>query len=108
MSKASDKILGELHGKLAEAMLNSLATSDNASDLLEKHFEEGLPEDVREFLESVARPNPALLTAITKFLKDNDISCVVADDEQVTKLEQKLKEKQTSRKRVGNVIPITE
>lgn len=101
MSKATDKILGELHGRLAKAMLSALESSDSAIVLLEQ-FSEELPEPVAVFLEKQASYNPALLTAITKFLKDNSITCSIEDNEEISELEKRLKDKR--RKSVGNVV----
>lgn len=102
MSKATDKKLGELHGKLAESMLSALKSSEVAQALLDEYGDE-LPGPVQVFLDKTASTNPALLTAIAKFLKDNDITCAVEDSPEMTELEQRLQQK---RRRVGNVIPL--
>lgn len=102
MTKATDKILGELHGKLAKSMLSALAASEQASALLEEYADE-LPGAVQAFLAKTADSNPSLLTAVAKFLKDNSITCAVEDNEEMSELEARL---QSKRKRVGNVIPI--
>jgi hypothetical protein len=102
MTKATDKVLGELHGKLAKSMLAALAASETAARLLEDHGEE-LPGAVQAFLVKTADSNPALLTAVAKFLKDNSITCAIEDNDEMSELEQRL---QNKKKRVGNVIPI--
>lgn len=107
MTKASDKSLGQLHGKLAEVMLKSLTDSDVASELLDA-YEDELPSDVIKFLQRVGNTNPALLTAVSKFLKDNDITCVIEDNNDMTELQRLLQQKKNARKRVGNIVPIEE
>jgi len=102
MSKASDKLLGELHGKLAKSMLAALRASENASELLEEYGEE-LPADVVSFLSKTAGTNPSLLTAITKFLKDNDITCSSEDNGEMSEREERLKKK-SERKSVSNIV----
>ena len=102
MSKASDKILGDLHGKLAKSMLSALESSDTAQDLLTAYGEE-LPIEVIQFLTKLSSNNPALLTAVSKFLKDNDITCSIEESHELSELEIRLANK---RKRVGNVVPI--
>jgi len=102
MTKATDKVLGELHGKLAKSMLAALAASETAASLLEEYGEE-LPGAVQAFLVKTADSNPALLTAVAKFLKDNSITCAIEDNDEMSELEQRL---QNKKKRVGNVIPI--
>jgi hypothetical protein len=103
MTKATDGLLGELHGRLTKAMLASLASCDTATDLLNEYRAE-LPEAVTEFLEKLSDVNPSLLTAIAKFLKDNAITCAIEDNDEMSELEKRLVQK---RKRVGNVIPMT-
>lgn len=102
MTKASDKLLGELHGKLAKSMMNSLAASEQASQLLEE-FGDELPGAVQTFLSKLEENSPALLTAIAKFLKDNSITCSIEDNDDMTELQKRLDGR---RKRVGNVIPM--
>lgn len=106
MSKASDKQLGELHGRLAKSMLSALEASDTAASLLDDYAEE-LPGPVQAFLAKHADANPALLTAISKFLKDNDITCAIEDNDELSELEEIISKKR-SRKSVGNVVPIHE
>lgn len=103
MANASDKELGVLHKKLAKAMSDALESSDAAKVLLDEHAED-LPGPVLDFLERHASANPALLTAIAKFLKDNDITCAKEDSKEMTELEQRLAAKK--RKSVGNVVAL--
>lgn len=104
MSKATETSLSELHGKLAKAMLQALEESDEAQVLLDIYTEE-LPTEVYDFLKSKAQDNPSLLTAITKFLKDNKITCAPEDSKDVSELRDRLSQK---RRRVGNVVPFNE
>lgn len=104
MTKATDKLLGELHGKLATSMLEALKASDQAKALLDEYADE-LPGAVTAFLSKHADANPALLTAVSKFLKDNSITCAIEDNDEMSELEQRLAKKR-ERKQVGNVIPM--
>lgn len=104
MSKATDKLLGELHGRVAKSMLDALEASDQAQALLDEYSEE-LPNDVINYLSKSAGNNPALLTAVTKFLKDNSITCVIEDNSDMSELEERLQNKR-NKKRIGNVIPM--
>ena len=103
--KATDKELGELHGLLAKAMKDALRASDEAKELLEACIEGGeeLPLGVEAFLERASSANPSLLTAIAKFLKDNNITAAVEDSDDMTELQQRLKDK---RKQSMNVVSI--
>lgn len=106
MTKASDKLLGELHGKLATSMMNALQESDEAQILLDIYAEE-LPQEVADFLEKKSSASPSLLTAITKFLKDNNVTCSIEDSEEVNELAERLNRK-ARKKAIGNVIPFDE
>lgn len=104
MSKASDSQLGVLHGKLAKTMLDALEASDTAITLLEEYQDE-LPEAVTKFLEKHALSNPALLTTVARFLKDNSITCAIEDNEEMSDLEKTLKNKRKAS--VTNVVAMT-
>ena len=86
-------------------MLAALDASEEAKVLLDQHSHE-IPEAVARFLLRHADANPSLLTAVAKFLKDNQITCAVSDSEEMSELELRLKNKK--RVSVGNVTHITE
>lgn len=111
MTQATEKELSVLHKKVAEVLLKKLQSSDQAIYLLAKYHpiddeEDLLPEDVRDYLEKQMDASPALLTVITKFLKDNDITAVVEESKELSELDKRLAEKSARRKSVGNVIPM--
>ena len=93
-SAANEETLGALHNKVAKVMTNALDVFEAAQDAyLEK--EDKVDEIVPEI-------SASLLGVITKFLNDNKISCVGTESQEMSDLEQRLKNKQ--RKRVGNVV----
>jgi hypothetical protein len=49
--------------------------------------------------------NAAILGAATKFLKDNDITCVIEDNTALSEMQKKIQERQAKRK-FGNVVPL--
>lgn len=104
MARATNDALSELHETLARHMLRALDTSDQAKKLLEQYPE--LPDGVREFLRVRGSDNPALFTAVTKFLKDNNITTVIDDSKEMSELEARLKAKKKIS--VGNIIPMEE
>ena len=106
--KATDKELGELHALLAKSMKAALEASTEAQDILDACIDGGeeLPLAVEAFLERAADANPSLLTAVAKFLKDNNITAAVEDDANMSALEQRLKSKR--KHSVDNVVPIKE
>jgi hypothetical protein len=95
---ANDTVLGVLHEKVARVMTQALDVNDKAQqDYLCLHVEDGAdvppPPDI----------NPALLGAITKFLKDNNVTCAVEDSTALKDLENRLAVKKQAKRKVGNV-----
>ena len=83
---ATDEVLGELHAKVATVMTRVL---DKAADALDKEpAEDELPYEI----------NPALLGAVTKFLKDNEITADVSGVKELTSTKERLKEKAKRRR----------
>lgn len=101
--KASDKELGGLHLQVARSFSRALEDTATATALLEEHRDE-LPDAVIAFLERVSDPSPSLLAAAVKFLKDNDITCSISENEAMSDLEKRLQEKR--KRSVGNVVAL--
>lgn len=99
MSKASEQALSELHGKLADTLSAALETSDKAQHLLNKYeaSDKDIPFDIINFLRSLREVNPTMLTVVTKFLKDNNISCDGQSDDALEDLEAQLKSKRKTK-----------
>ena len=106
MSKASETELAKLHGRVAQTMLEALDNQSCAAALIVE-FNGELPDKVLTFLEKVRTPNPALLTAVSKFLKDNDITAALDDSDTMTELEKRLSAKR-NRPRAVNDIPFAD
>lgn len=85
---ATEKVLGTLHSTL--------------TDIFTKVLENELEQDVIE-------TSPAMLSAISKFLKDNEISYDSEQIDALGELEAKLKEKKANRPSFSNVteLPLT-
>ena len=100
MTAATEKELSELHKKVAKVLLLKLDSSHQATYLLSKDHdadETVLPEDVIEYLETQMDASPALLTVITKFLKDNDITAVIDESKELSDLDKALAAKRKRR-----------
>jgi hypothetical protein len=103
MSKASAKesLLGELHAKVAEIMLSALKAHDAKATLAMAALNRARDaEDIEGMVQAITlipEPNAALLGAITKFLKDNEITCNTDDSESMSALEQRMKAKGDAR-----------
>ncbi len=102
MSKASETELAKLHGKVAQTMIEALDNQSVATALVIEYGAE-LPDEVLAFLKKVQTPNPALLTAVSKFLKDNDITAALDDSDTMTELEKRLQSKRNRTRTVQDV-----
>ena len=100
MPAATDEELGNTHSKLSKVMNNALdRMEDRASQKpIAIEDEEGNVLDVKHPEEV----NPAMLAVITKFLKDNEVTCARGEDEG----HDELRDKMRKRKKVGNVTHI--
>lgn len=102
---ATEARLGALHDKVADVFLKVLARYEQRLDVLENVNADDISSEVLdELLDDGKLPNPAMLSAITKFLKDNDIGI---DSEKVNELsgvERRLAERRKTR---GNVVELT-
>lgn len=106
---ANEKALGSLHAKITAVFQKVLARYEARLDVLDTASEGKLElesEMLEELMADAAIPNPAMLSAITKFLKDNDISF---DTEQLTALsdqERRLAERRDKRSNLGNLTQL--
>lgn len=82
---ASEEALAALHTKVAEVMLNAL-------DAMQ-------PDEIV--------PPAAFLSAVTKFLADNSITCQVSESEKLSALEQQLARKEARRANVVNLREVS-
>lgn len=101
----TEKQLALLHKKLSATMLAALDSSDEALDLLGRYGSD-LPNQVQEYLEKQCAINPSLLQAISKFLKDNDITCPQEESQELDELTTRLKSKRKTT--VGNITHLGE
>lgn len=89
---ADEKALGELHTKVTEALSVALDGEE-----LPGYTEED--EDGNEIVVPPKKlpPSAAIIAAATKFLKDNNITCVPAKDNALGELEEKLRNRNASK-----------
>ena len=98
---ATEKALGGLHAKLASVFEKILLKYEKRLDAFETIDPSQVEDEMlKELLDEEAMPNPAMLNAISAFLKNNEIRF---DDEQVDKisaLKQGLEERRAKRANV--------
>jgi hypothetical protein len=87
MSKASEKLLGELHGAIAKVLTDQVLVQEEVQEL----DEDGLPFGTGEKAYSAT---PATLAVAIKFLKDNSITCDIKVDKNMGNLADALAKKQ--------------
>jgi hypothetical protein len=84
-TRASEELLGRLHAKLAKVMTDAL---------------EPIPvinPDTEEVINTIPCVNPALFTAVAKFLKDNEITAVPEAGSAIDSLKNKMQEQRAKR-----------
>lgn len=107
---ASEGTLGALHSKVAKIMTGALDVYDTEQELylkqaemIKEHADD--PELVDKLAGMTApQPNASLLSVITKFLSDNQITCVAEESAELSDLQKSLEERKKTRRKVGNVV----
>lgn len=87
MSKASEKLLGELHGAVAKVLTDQILAQEEVQEL----DLDGVPQGTGEMEYSAS---PATLATAIKFLKDNSITCDIRVDKNMGNLADALAKKQ--------------
>ena len=87
MSKASEKLLGELHGAVAKVLTDQVSMQEEIQEL----DLDGVPQGTGEMEYSAS---PATIATAIKFLKDNQITCDIKVDKNMGNLAEALANKQ--------------
>lgn len=102
---ASEKKLGNLHDQIARVFQKILTRFEDRLDVIDNMTEKDMENEMlAELFSENAMPSPAMLSAITKFLKDNEISY---DTEEVDKLSSQQRRLEENRKKRGNIVDLT-
>tara|TARA_R110000796_G_scaffold68101_4_gene156158 strand:- start:602 stop:940 length:339 start_codon:yes stop_codon:yes gene_type:complete len=94
--------MGKLHLKLTELFLNILNKYENDLSAMDNVGEELLDELMAEG----NMPNPAMLGAIAKFLKDNSISLESETLDELSEMEERLAAKKRARPNMASVTAL--
>lgn len=101
---ANEGRLGTLHSKITEVFIQVLERYETRLDLREQLSTDDLQEEIlAKLLDMDFEPNPAMLSAITKFLKDNEISFDTEQLEQLSDQERRLKERREKRGSIASL-----
>jgi len=107
---ATEAIMGLVHAKVAAVMVRALTNVEAAQIAFEEALKNGDENSILEAIGQMPEVSPAFLSAATKFLADNKITCQIEDSENMGGLaEQLAKKRENARKRsVGNIIPFAQ
>ncbi len=102
---AKQEALGGLHSTLTKLFQKTLDRYNQTLDSLEELDRDEVEDELlTELLSKGWEPNPAMLGAITKFLKDNEIAFDDEDVNKLSKTEEALKKRRDAR---TNVVSLT-
>ena len=105
---AKEGAMGSLHARVARVFEKVLATYEKRLDAAEAVGMGEVTDDVIEgLMEENIMPNPAMMAAITKFLKDNEIAF---DTEEIAKLsatEERLRARKDKRGKLASLTSLT-
>lgn len=102
-SAANEQTLGALHSKLATVFQKVLQRYADRMDAVTAIAEGAVDlesEVLQELLSTGSDPNPAMLSAISKFLKDNEIMYDSEELDALSSLERQLADKRAKRDNV--------
>lgn len=102
---AGERTLGSLHKGLARVMINVLKKYERDLETLDRVPKADIEEEIMAALaEGGLMPNPAMLSAISKFLKDNDIGFEAEEIDELKGINTRLEQRRKAR---SNVISLT-
>ncbi len=98
-TKAATEIaLGNLHAAIARVFKKVLETYEKRLDVMDNIKTDELTDEVLgQLMGADAMPNPAMLAAVTKFLRDNTISFDTQEIEMLSATEERLALRKTKR-----------
>lgn len=102
---ATEESLGLLHEKVAKVMTNVLDVYEVSQEVYLAAAEQvGDNPELLAALPAAPEVSAPMLSAITKFLNDNKISCEASTEGAASELAKTLEERRKNRRKVGNVV----
>jgi hypothetical protein len=99
-----------LHERVADMFLKIIEKHNKMMDVMDGMVEGNLDKDtvtdevLNSFIEQGAMPSPAMMSAITKFLKDNEIMFEREKIEEVSAQQRALEERKRQRPNLDNLL----
>lgn len=105
---AKEQQLGGLHAQLARVFSKVLDKYETSLSALDNMPKDELENEMVEQLMEMGEPSPAMLSAIAKFLKDNEIGLDSEEVETLNATQRRLQDRREARKKAGinlSVVP---
>ena len=106
---AKEQSLGRLHSKLTDVFLKVLQRYEDRMELVQRIDAGEISiedEMIQQLFDENSMPNPAMLGAVSKFLKDNDISFDSEKLDELGSLERRLAEQRAKRSNVTTLATL--
>jgi hypothetical protein len=101
---ATEQRLGALHLKIADVFEKVLITYSKRLDALDNIDPEDIADDMlKELFADDVMPNPAMLNAITSFLKNNEIRFDDGQIDKISALQEGLEQRRAKRANVATL-----
>jgi hypothetical protein len=100
-----------MHSLLARVLTRTLEKYERAMEALDAIPRDEIEEEMLEALLAIQEPNPAMVSAIAKFLKDNDIGLDSDEVEELNSTQRRLEERRKARAASGlnlSIVPHVE
>ena len=102
---ATEEALGSLHSKIAGVFIKVLERYEKRLIAIDTIDPDTITDDIiLQLFDENAMPNPRMLSAVTKFLKDNNIGFDTQQIQELSDQERRLKERSQRR---GNIASLT-
>lgn len=108
---AKEATLGALHSKLATVFTKVLEKYERGLDAINELPADQIEADLIEAIADIAEPSPAMLSAVAKFLKDNEIGLDSEEIEKLNSTARRLEDRRAQRRAAGinlSVVPAVE
>lgn len=103
---ANESVMGNLHAQVARVFERILTKYEADLDSADQPSPEQVGEDVMEEIIGTSMPSPIMLSAVTKFLKDNAISFDSEEIEQLSATQERLTARKAKRGKLASLTTL--
>lgn len=110
---ASESKLGSLHAKVADVFLKVLETYEKRLEAIDNIDLSEMADEIEaamvaKLFEEGSMPSPAMLSAITKFLKDNEVTFEIEKIDEISDTQRRLQARAKSRPNLAQLKVVGE